>query len=207
MSSSSGVAREATPRRCTGAAAGLSVAVVEKDKVGGPACTGAASRRRSSSRPRACSATVEGAKEFGVHAGQPTVDFSVSQDRKDKVVEQLFRGLSGCYAPAQDHHRPRHGQLLPGKIVEVTGPDGAVSSLSGTNIVLASGSVPRTLAGFDPDGRYVLTSDELLDLRVTAALGRGHRRRCHRLRVRLDAVRPRRHVTLARGAPEAPPWL
>ena len=57
------------------------------------------------------------------------------------------------------------GRLLPGKLVEVTAADGAVSLLTGTNVMLASGSVPRTLPGFEVDGRYVQTSDELLSLR------------------------------------------
>ena len=34
----------------------------------------------------------------------------------------------------------------------------------GTNVILAAGSVPRTLPGFDVDGKIVVTSDEFLDL-------------------------------------------
>jgi dihydrolipoamide dehydrogenase len=52
--------------------------------------------------------------------------------------------------------------LLPGNIVQVS--DG--TQLRGTNIILAAGSVPRTIPGFDPDGRLVFTSDEFLDLTV-----------------------------------------
>ena len=37
--------------------------------------------------------TVAGAKEFGVQADQPTVDFATSQARKQKVVNQLWKGL------------------------------------------------------------------------------------------------------------------
>ena len=39
--------------------------------------------------------TVAGAKEFGVQAEQPTIDFAVSQARKQKVVDQLWKGLQG----------------------------------------------------------------------------------------------------------------
>jgi dihydrolipoamide dehydrogenase len=44
----------------------------------------------------------------------------------------------------------------------VTVDDG--TELVGTHVILASGSVPRTIPGFDIDGRLVLTSDEVLDL-------------------------------------------
>ena len=53
--------------------------------------------------------------------------------------------------------------------------------------MLASGSVPRTIPGFDVDGRLVLTSDEVLALETAPVVGGGDRRRRHRLRVRLDA--------------------
>jgi dihydrolipoamide dehydrogenase len=108
---------------------------------------------------------VEGAKEFGIHAGQPVVEFAVSQDRKNQIVDQLFRGLSGLLKQRKVAVFSGVGRLLPGKVVEVAAADGAVSLLAGTNVVLASGSVPRTLPGFEVDGRYVQTSDELLSLR------------------------------------------
>jgi dihydrolipoamide dehydrogenase len=61
------------------------------------------------------------------------------------------------------------GRLLADHVVEVTAPDGSTQQITGTNVVLAAGSVPRTLAGFDVDGGYVLTSDEVLALRELPA--------------------------------------
>jgi dihydrolipoamide dehydrogenase len=146
-------------------AAGLSVAVVEKDKVGGTClhrgCVPAKELLETATVLRG----VAGAKEFGIHAGQPVVEFAISQDRKNRIVDQLFRGLSGLLRQRKVAVFPGVGRLLPGKLVEVTAADGAVSLLAGTNVVLASGSVPRTLPGFEVDGRYVQTSDELLSLR------------------------------------------
>jgi dihydrolipoamide dehydrogenase len=52
------------------------------------------------------------------------------------------------------------GTLGPNKTVKVD--DG--TELRGEHVILASGSVPRTIPGFDVDGRYVLTSDEVLML-------------------------------------------
>jgi dihydrolipoamide dehydrogenase len=146
-----------------GAAAGLRIAVIEHDKVGGTClhrgCIPAKEFLETASVVR----TVAGAKEFGVQAGQPTVDFAVSQGRKQKVVDQLYRGLAGLMKGRGIELFTGTGTLLPGRRVRVRASDGT-TELSGANVVLASGSVPRTIPGFDVDGRVVLTSDEVLSL-------------------------------------------
>ena len=145
-------------------AAGLSVGLVEMDKVGGTClhrgCVPAKEFLETASVYR----TVAGAKEFGVNAGQPTIEFSVSLDRKRKVVDQLFKGLQGLLGRRKVVTFAGRGRLLPGKVVEVTAADGSTSRIAGRHVVIATGSVPRTIPGFEVDGRYVLTSDEVLDL-------------------------------------------
>ena len=56
------------------------------------------------------------------------------------------------------------GTLLPGRRVRVVDGDDAGAELVGRHVVLAAGSVPRSLPGLEIDGRLVLTSDEFLDL-------------------------------------------
>jgi dihydrolipoamide dehydrogenase len=55
------------------------------------------------------------------------------------------------------------GTLLGDGRVQVSGPEGT-HEIAGRHVVLASGSVPRTIPGFDVDGKLVLTSDEVLSL-------------------------------------------
>src|ERR1700728_343281 len=78
-----------------GAAAGMSVAIIERDKVGGTClhrgCVPAKEFLETASVYR----TVGSAAEFGISAGQREIDFSVSQARKNTVVDQLFRGVAG----------------------------------------------------------------------------------------------------------------
>ena len=152
-----------------GAAAGLSIAMVEKDKVGGTCLHRGCIPAKEFLETASVYRSVAGAKEFGIQAGQPTVDFAVSLDRKGKVVEQLFRGLSGLLRARKVTTVAGVGQLLPGNVVRVSAPDGTSRDISGTHVVLASGSVPRTIPGFEPDGRVVLTSDEVLDLAAIPA--------------------------------------
>jgi dihydrolipoamide dehydrogenase len=133
------------------AGAGLSVAVVEKEKVGGTCLH------------RGCIPAkefLETAHVFGIQAEQPSVDFSVSQARKQKVVDQLWKGLQGLMKQRKITTVIGTGALAPGKVVKVD--DG--TELKGRAVILASGSVPRTLPGFEPDGKIVFTSDEFLAL-------------------------------------------
>ncbi|MFN2607073.1 MAG: dihydrolipoyl dehydrogenase [Acidimicrobiales bacterium] len=143
-----------------GAAAGMSVAVVERDKVGGTCLHRGCIPAKQFLETATVFRTVAGAKEFGVQSDQPTVDFAAAQARKQRVVEQLWKGLEGLMKRRRITVVAGSGRLGPDRTVTVD--DG--TELVGTNVVLASGSAPRTLPGFDVDGRLVLTSDEVLSL-------------------------------------------
>jgi dihydrolipoamide dehydrogenase len=147
-----------------GASAGLSVAVVEKDKVGGTCLHRGCIPAKEFLETAAVMRTVGGAKEFGVQAGQPTVDFAVSQGRKQKVVEQLHKGLAGLMKGRGITTVEGTGTLRPGRRVGVVGTDGTETELVGRDVILAAGSLPRAIPGFEVDGRFVLTSDEVLAL-------------------------------------------
>ena len=147
-----------------GGAAGLSVAVVEKEKVGGTCLHRGCIPAKEFLETAAVYRTVAGAKEFGVQASQPAVDFAISQDRKQKVVDQLHKGLQGLMKQRKNQVFFGTGRLLAGHVVEVTAEDGSTQQIKGRYVLLAAGSVPRTIPGFDVDGKYVLTSDEVLSL-------------------------------------------
>jgi dihydrolipoamide dehydrogenase len=143
-----------------GAAAGLHVAVVEKEKVGGTCLHRGCIPAKEFLETATVYRTVAGAKEFGVQSDQPSVDFATSQARKQKVVDQLWKGLQGLMKNRKITTIIGTGTLHKNKLVKVD--DG--TELKGKNVIIASGSVPRTLPGFDVDGKYVLTSDEVLML-------------------------------------------
>ncbi len=147
-----------------GASAGLTVAMVEKDKVGGTCLHRGCIPAKEFLETAATFRHVANAKEFGIEAGQPIVDFAVTQARKQKVVESLYKGLTGLVKGRKIVTYSGTGSLGAGHLVTVKGDDGSTIELHGEHVVLASGSVPRTIPGFDVDGRIVLTSDEVLML-------------------------------------------
>jgi dihydrolipoamide dehydrogenase len=159
-----------------GASAGLRVALVEQDKVGGTCLHRGCVPAKEFLETASVFRSVAGAKEFGVLSDPPTVDFSVSQARKQKIVDQLFKGLSGLLKGRDITVVPGRGVLLADRRVRVEGPDGAVE-LTGRHVVLATGSSPRTIPGFDIDATVVLSSDEVLALetlpRSVAVIGGG----------------------------------
>ncbi|MDQ1396231.1 MAG: dihydrolipoamide dehydrogenase [Acidimicrobiaceae bacterium] len=143
-----------------GAAAGLKIAVVEKDKVGGTCLHRGCIPAKEFLETASVFRTVAGAKEFGVQAEQPTVDFAVSQARKQKVVDNLWKGLQGLMKSRKITTYTGTGKLGANRIVTID--DG--TEITGTRVVLAAGSAPRTIPGFEIDGRIVMTSDEVLTL-------------------------------------------
>ena len=143
-----------------GALAGLNIAVVEKQKVGGTCLHCGCIPAKEFLETATVYRTVTGAKEFGVLADQPTVDFAQSQARKQKVVDQLWKGLQGLMKKRKITTIIGTGQLQANKTVKVD--DG--TELKGRYVILASGSVPRTIPGFEIDGDIVMTSNEILDL-------------------------------------------
>jgi dihydrolipoamide dehydrogenase len=144
-----------------GAAAGLQVAVVEREKVGGTCLHRGCIPAKQFLETAYVFRTVAGAKEFGVVADQPNVDFAAAQARKQKVVNQLWKGLQSLMKGRKITIVNGTGTLAAHRTVKVD--DG--SELKGERaVILASGSVPRTLPGFEVDGKFVLTSDEVLEL-------------------------------------------
>jgi len=151
------------------AAAGLSVAIVERDKVGGTCLHRGCIPAKEFLETAAVRRTIAGSNEFGIDVADVSVDFSRSQDRKNAVVDKLFKGLSGLLKGRKVTTLTGTGTLKSDRHVEVVDGEDAGRTVVGRNVVLAAGSVPRTLPGFEVDGRWVMTSDEFLDLKELPA--------------------------------------
>jgi dihydrolipoamide dehydrogenase len=147
-----------------GAAAGLSIAIVERDKVGGTCLHRGCVPAKEFLETAHVRRTVEHSGDFGIETTGVTVDFSVSQARKNEIVDSLFKGLSGLLKGRKVTIFDGTGRLDANLTVNVVdGADAGVVA-QGKNVILAAGSVPRTLPGFEVDGKIVVTSDEFLDL-------------------------------------------
>lgn len=147
-----------------GASAGLEVALVEFDKVGGTClhrgCIPAKELLETASIVR----TVKHAGDFGVIVEPKSVDWATTLERKQAVIDKLAGGVVGLLKNRKVSIFNGRGSLGPNRTVTVAGADGDSVTLSADAVVLASGSVPRVIPGFEPDGSTVVTSDEFFHL-------------------------------------------
>ncbi len=185
------------------ASAGMKVALVEVDALGGTCLNRGCIPAKAFLETAAVHRHVAHAADFGIEAGAPSVNFKVTQERKQKIVAGLVGGVAAMCKGRKVEVFNGWGSLGPDHTVTVTATDGSTTQITGTNVILAAGSVPRLIPGFERGGP-IMTSDEVLDLDyVPDAHGR-HRRRRHRVRVRLGVRRPRRRGDDPRGSPEDP---
>jgi len=142
--------------------AGLKVALVEMADIGGTCLNRGCIPAKSFLETAAVHRHVAHAAEFGIESSAPIVNFATAQARKQKIVDGLVKSLTGFMKSKKITVLEGVGTLSANHTVTVTGPEG-VTTITGTNVVLAAGSVPRTIPGFEPSGP-VMTSDEVLML-------------------------------------------
>ena len=152
-----------------GASAGLNIALVEKSKVGGTCLHVGCVPAKELLETAAVRRAIVGSALFGLTTSEPILDFSVTQARKQEVVDGLFNGLSGLLKRRKVTMFDGIGTLHAGHVVKISGGASGDVEVTGTHVVLASGSVPRTIPGFEVDGTRVITSDELLSLQELPA--------------------------------------
>lgn len=146
-----------------GASAGLRVALVEKDALGGTCLNRGCIPAKAFLETAAVKRHVDHSADFGIESGPPKVDFAVTQQRKQKIVAGLVGGIAAMCKGRKVEVLNGVGSLGADRTVTVAMNEGGTQTISGTHVILASGSVPRTIPGFDVGGP-IMTSDEVLDL-------------------------------------------
>jgi dihydrolipoamide dehydrogenase len=151
-----------------GASAGLDIAMVEEQRVGGTCLHRGCIPAKELLQTAEVIRTVRGAAEFGVQTSQPTLDLATSQTRKQAVVDRLTSGLESLLKGRKVTIVPGTGTLAPdGRTVTVS--DG--TEVRGRHVILATGSTPRSLPvpGLEFDGISVLSSDHVLQIQDVPA--------------------------------------
>jgi dihydrolipoamide dehydrogenase len=138
------------------ASAGLSVAMVEKDKVGGTCLHRGCIPAKSLLHAAEVFRTVNHAAEHGVRlpGGSPEPDWPAANRRRAGIVGQLHKGLSGLLKRRKVTVVDGWGRLTADGAVSVNG-----DTLRGRGTIVCAGSVPRAIPGMDVDGERVVTSD------------------------------------------------
>jgi dihydrolipoamide dehydrogenase len=146
-----------------GASAGLNVALIERDTIGGTCLNRGCIPAKAFLETAAVNRHVLHAADFGINTTSAGVDFGVAQNRKQTIVNTLVKGLTGLTKSKKVTYILGTGSLGANRTVTVQLSGGGTQELQGRNIVLAAGSVPRTIPGFNAGGP-IMTSDEVLML-------------------------------------------
>lgn len=149
---------------------GLKTAIIEKGKLGGTCLHKGCIPSKALLRSAEVFATAKKSEEFGVTTGEVGVNFAKVQERKEKIVEQLHKGVQHLMKQGKIDVYEGLGRILgpsifspmPGTISVEMNNGEENEMLIPKNVIVATGSRPRTLPGLEADGQYVMTSDEAL---------------------------------------------
>ncbi len=138
---------------------GLSVALVEKDKLGGTCLHVGCIPTKALLHSAEVADAARESEKFGVKATLDGIDMPGVNAYKDNVVSRLHKGLAGLIKGRGITVIEGSGRLSGPRTVEVDG-----TAYVGKSVVLASGSYSRSLPGLEVDGTRVLSSEHALQL-------------------------------------------
>ena len=137
-----------------GAQLGLSVGLIEQDKVGGTCLHKGCIPTKALLHAGEVADSTRDAAHFGVNATLNSIDIAGVNTYKDGVIAGLYKGLQGLIKSRNVTYIEGTGKLVNQNTIEVNGVQ-----YTGKNIVLATGSYAKTIPGLDIDGVRVITSD------------------------------------------------
>jgi dihydrolipoamide dehydrogenase len=136
---------------------GMTVALVEEDKLGGTCLHRGCIPTKALLHAAEIADSIRDANQFGIGATLDGVDMAGVNSYKDGVVGRLYKGLQGLVKSRGITLVEGRGRLVASNAVEVGG-----TRYEGRHVVLASGSYTRTLPGLELDGERVVGSWEAL---------------------------------------------
>jgi dihydrolipoamide dehydrogenase len=138
---------------------GKRVALIEKDKVGGTCLHRGCIPTKALLHAAEIADQARDSAKFGVKAAFDGIDVPGVQRYKNSVVDRLWRGLQSTIASRKIDTIEGSGRLETPTSVRV-----GDTVYEAGHVVLATGSVPRSLPGLEIDGTRVITSDDALQL-------------------------------------------
>lgn len=151
---------------------GMQVAIVEKNGLGGTCLHRGCIPSKALLRSAEVFVQAKNADAFGIDVGDVTLNFENVQKRKEDIVDGLHKGVQQLMQKGKIDVFNGFGRILgpsifspmPGTIsIEYANGD-ENTMIVPRNVLIATGSSPKTLSGLDIDGAYVLTSEEALEM-------------------------------------------
>ncbi|SNR45990.1 dihydrolipoamide dehydrogenase [Haloechinothrix alba] len=135
---------------------GLSVTLIEKDKLGGTCLHRGCIPTKALLHAAEIADAARDSDQFGVKATFDGVDIAGVNKYKDGIVNRLYKGLQGLTKAHGVTFVEGSGTLVDQHTVEVDG-----TRYTGRNVLLATGSYSKTLPGLELGGRIVASEQAL----------------------------------------------
>lgn len=107
---------------------------------------------------------VAHAGDFGVEFGKPTITLDKLREYKEKVVNQLTKGLAGMAKQRKVRNVQGVGRFVSANELEITAADGSTQLLRFQKCIIAAGSQAVKLPNFPWDDKRVMDSTDALEL-------------------------------------------
>jgi dihydrolipoamide dehydrogenase len=149
---------------------GLKVALVDEDKIGGTCLHRGCIPTKALLESAAFADRIRHAKDFGlILPGDVVIDYATMAARRDAVVKRMWTGLKTLVGKYKVTWIEGRGRLDGPGVVRVSQPGedgtpggGGERVLNATDVILATGSRVKSLPGLTPDGKRIVTSDDIL---------------------------------------------
>ncbi|MNI15256.1 Dihydrolipoyl dehydrogenase 3 [compost metagenome] len=144
---------------------------MEKDKLGGTCLHRGCIPSKALLRSAEVFETMKHSDEYGIKAASVELELGGVMARKQRIVDQLHQGVQYLMKKNKIDIFYGNGRIIGPSIfsprsgaVSVEKEDGDIDTLHSQNLIVATGSRPRSLPGLSIDGKYILTSEEALQL-------------------------------------------
>ena len=137
---------------------GLSVILIDKDKLGGTCLHRGCIPTKALLHAAEVADSSRESENFGVKTTLEGIDMPKVNEYRDGVVARLYKGLQGLVKSRNVTFIEGEGKLVAPNTVEVNGV-----KYTGKNVVLATGSYAKSIPGLEISGR-IMTSDQALNL-------------------------------------------
>lgn len=99
------------------------------------------------------------ARRFGIDIPEYSIDFNKVMQRKTRIIKASVLGITKLLQSYGVDVKKGTGQVISSNEVEVDG-----ETITGKNIIIATGSEPFILPGVEIDGEIVMTSDQIFSM-------------------------------------------
>ena len=129
---------------------GIKVSVFEKEHVGGVCLNWGCIPTKALSATAGVLANIQRSAEFGINIKDFDIDFSKAQERKNNIIKKLSSGIE---------------MLFKARKIELVRTKAELGKIDAKNILIATGSSPFQLPGMEFDGKLILSSTDMLELK------------------------------------------